>query len=1538
MSNLATPADFGVFFYSGSDMLTLLGEPSVTSTGPGVQFVVNSDAAVEDLEISSGRLPGGGLSSGDARISVSEPVSQTFTAEWVVKLASLPTDFTDLTRRHVYLGVHSAQGAVAGLFVAKVGWAYTGSVSFPVLDPVGDPDGELQLDTSFQPIPGSSAYAYEDEYVVVRIAANFQLDVVYVYVTRLSEVASSGQKLRAILPVIPAYSSAGPVLDQSLLSVRGDEAQGVSVGLDTWALSSELVIPNVPPVADAGIDQAIRLCSIVKLSGENSFDPEGSPLAYQWLLTEAPNTSQFCVEKSDGYTQPELVPTGFTDRLFSTELGVEDSVDPIEVGDVLLFLNNTYTITETGVDGNFYVRVGSQVLPDNASVETFKVLRQRGVSNPNTVEPTFLPDVPGFYSFELTVNDGDLDSEPSAVVVNAVESPLPRGCVPDLTFIFEYLSDFWNLVDDREKLSVFWSAMAQVCATELYTLWQYEYNASLRDIQRTFVRRLLHYDLLLGEPVPELTRTRLVLGGIVSTTIPSGGLAGFRNSTLALTSPIFTGTLSVTFKALEPAAPDSVRRELETRLQNTVDDRIEVVLYEEQQTGDYRAVITAPFPMTVESCSIPLFSAGQDNRPLSGSSGSAVAESTYKVDVSLEGISIQEDDFLVVGGVAYRIVRVLTSPADDFPKQRIVVKEKLPTAPSVEWRVCGWASSEFLDFYSGLVGEGDYVDLEVTEASGTTSPLDAVQEIVEQRVRGVGASLPDRVALDLWEAAQYLQDDSLRVLLVRVVRRSHVPVASEVADVPTLQDKPVVEDDRDTLRRNVDFFLESFRGRRSIRFVSGRAGDAGDVWEGLRPPDRLWAEYTFLDNAQTIEDNFGAAAGLTLEQLSAIPGNIDYLSAVRGLWYAYVTGPTVYSLRVGVQILLGLPFAEEEGVIEEIRSDFSPSEGRILVRDTANVEIVRSYRFPRTLDLEVNPETGAAYVVGDVVGQFAPLVSGAEVTDYITDPTWFEGLIGQGSFYEVEKFNRFLVRARRVAFNIESLLLVRDFILSIKPTYTYPLFLITQKVEDTTVDVTDEVEFGGVLSLYDSPCALQGVSWMYDEPRAAGGGWRNQFDADQDPDNADPVFPAPDADVSWAYDKTYLCPEDRPVALLEGALPPGAVTFDGTGEAIVLQPAGAVGDIDDVAPREFSISAWYKVEPSADTTYFMGVVGCTGPNDSNFSGWNGWFLHLFSGTGAPTLTLSGGLFTGFTSRWRCDQGYNDGQEHHLVVTAQEISTNNWSVVFYIDGSPVSSSTIFNSLGGNSIILSADCLTIGGRGTTPDTGAATGGYPFEGTLRQIATYRAALTAGEVTTIYNAGSPPDLMGAGMPSDLYTYWPMNDIVYPNVTEALSGAVATMYQMEPEDVGAGLAVTPLLGVGKPPAYLEKAVVVGGLSPIPASPGLVLASFSAPITGNVTQVRVILFGDPGVGTDYEVVVDTNSGAFESVFALEAGTNTERVLTLTHPVSSGQAVVIRIRPATGGERTTSWSGARVYLTCEEPSAWTLGGAAPAGEIANEFEV
>lgn len=1261
-----------VFDLSGvrqeDDISRVLVFSEVSTLGSGSSFFTGS------FNIASG----GAYPASTATLIIDKAVGEGFTVQYDLRLKALPDDFSGVSMGHavgdhVYLGVWSAQDYAAGFFLSKQGWAYTGEL---VLTPEGNvaPAQEVAM------IPGSDAWVYEGKAYSIRIVCDSDAQLVYVY-TRDMDVAASALILRAILVAKPTVAL---VSDTAMVSARGSSAASW-VELYNYQLSSKRVMPDLPPVADAGQDQTIARCSIVRLDGSSSADPEGATLSYEWRLVEAPVSSSCVVACGDGRSGASS--TGYTDTFYSDELLQEDHEDPVVAGDVLVVPSGAFTVTGVVRGATLALTVEYAQLPAGAVGVAFRVLRQRGVSGRESPHPTYYPDVPGFYVFDLRVFDGTTSSSPlgterSRVLVNVLESPLPTGCPVDVSFIFNNLSSFWSLVEDKDKLVVAWEAIARAAATELYSLWQTEYSRSLRDIQRVAVRRWLHYDMLLPEPAPEAGVLRFVWGGFLSERLPLDGLSVPPGSSIMVASPFLSAPVHIPLGSSGDTSVETYAAELRARLLEVVGPSVDVsvvplrpsvvfsgvtglsyplsvagrgldiavdgvsasVVFSAVQSaqelvaeisaalplasvslspeGDLRvgskgsgvghsvvvsltstALVAqggalsaahlaaypevqvhvragAPFTLTSASTA-PGFSYPCVNGVLGGPRGcSLVGERTLRVGAPLSRAGLREDDLLVIGTGAYRVVRTLDHPDDDYAHQRVVVKEEVPATSDAEWVFPGYITSDYLNFWEGLVSRGDVATFEVLvpNDTGVGTSL-AVAEVL-----GVNSALSGRLAVNTAQlAAQLSLDADAAVHLARVVRRRYCPIGEDIVDVPELA--PVISgaDPDEVLRRNVDYYVESIRGHRCLRFCVGDAGDPGDVWEGEAPPYRLWAEYTYVDNAAVIEANFGAAIGVTRDML---PESVDYLSAVRGIWYALYNGPTLRNLRVALQVFLGLPFAEERGTIEEVRTDYMTQKARLLVRDTANTELVRAYTYPRTLKLEENPTTGLPYKVGDTVEQFAPLVAGASVVDWVKDPLWFSGLLNQGIFYEVQKYHSFLVRVDSTAFSLSSLMFAQRFIQKIKPVWTDPRYIVGLRAsgDGDEIDVVDDITCKVTLHLNDSVCDEYGASTTFDDPWAAGAeyeeSWRSSFDADNIPATPPPAYPGPPSAVMWGFDKEWLCPAD--VLLREQC-----GTFDGTSTGKFDRSLRFDGTLDQVLSSTHLPSGYPAVYP-------VGVVAAAG--------------------------------------------------------------------------------------------------------------------------------------------------------------------------------------------------------------------------------------------------------------------------------------------------------------------------------------------------------
>lgn len=116
--------------------------------------------------------------------------------------------------------------------------------------------------------------------------------------------------------------------------------------------------------------------------------------------------------------------------------------------------------------------------------------------DPDSTMVSFAPDLTGTYKVELVVMDPTLPSEPTEAIIDArvILVPHHQGFIPDASFIWNYLSDFWTLVDGRKKFETFWSGAIQIAATEMLKLYQYDYNKSIKDIQDVIQKRWLAYE------------------------------------------------------------------------------------------------------------------------------------------------------------------------------------------------------------------------------------------------------------------------------------------------------------------------------------------------------------------------------------------------------------------------------------------------------------------------------------------------------------------------------------------------------------------------------------------------------------------------------------------------------------------------------------------------------------------------------------------------------------------------------------------------------------------------------------------------------------------------------------------------------------------------------------------------------------------------------------------------------------------------------------------------------------------------------------
>jgi hypothetical protein len=236
-----------------------------------------------------------------------------------------------------------------------------------------------------------------------------------------------------------------------------------------------------------------------------------------------------------------------------------------------------------------------------------------------------------------------------------------------------------------------------------------------------------------------------------------------------------------------------------------------------------------------------------------------------------------------------------------------------------------------------------------------------------------------------------------------------------------------------------------------LRFVPGSFTPSAPA------PDRLWAEVTYFDNSEAIESNFGIMVGLTRSDFEKISPHASYRQAVAGLMFAYTRGSAIEKVRLGAQILLGLPFSEHRGIIRSIDEDYrldvsgQPIYGRLLVEDVEQdgtaMGVQRVYTYPidpegsQLSGIETNPATGKTYVVGDYVEIFAPLSKGVQIADYVSEP-----LPPWATVQELlQQFHSFKMRANANIFDLKEIALVSQFLKRITPSYVS--FVLSDLIE-----------------------------------------------------------------------------------------------------------------------------------------------------------------------------------------------------------------------------------------------------------------------------------------------------------------------------------------------------------------------------------------------------------------------------------------------------------------------------------------------------------
>jgi hypothetical protein len=646
---------------------------------------------------------------------------------------------------------------------------------------------------------------------------------------------------------------------------------------------------------------------------------------------------------------------------------------------------------------------------------------------PKSRAVSFTPDKIGTYIVELVVNNGDVDSDPVTATVGLQISRVPCGenIVPDAHFLWDYISDFWRLVDDRAIIESIWSSVIQTIGSELITLWDTDNNKSLATIQSKFQRRWQAFHPvteLIGEVQHRVITGKTDSGNSASTGVsqdPTSGSTDIILTTLGeprdVTATDFTnlrGNYGVKGRII---VVNGVAYTL-SRAENNEDDSLSLAFVDE---------VVVPAQLAGVSWRIPHL--------------------LHMPGVDLEEAGARAGDVLVFE----------------------VTREDIGLSAELKTQVVGVDRKRLgFEFTLGTLVDGDEnIDVELFKQLALDLrivPPDSLDTEVEAVAKALIQFIPIGINLSTRPFTKF----RITFKAKKIIHNTVIATDENLVSAPALQEK--IKDAPVTLRENYDYIVEDGK----IQFVSG-------LFTPEEPaPEKLWAECAWYLNDQAIENNFGRLVNLRKDTLTKSKTRAPYLSAVKGLFYAYTNDASVANLRLALQILLGLPFTEERGVVLEIDDNFSVDSGgnvlgRILMEDLKDDDsrtgVRRFHFYSPVVGIEENRDTGELIKAGDVLEQFVPLSKGVEVVDYIKDPNWWVSAL---SGLEVLKFFAFQATIDSEVFDFNDVTFAQQVLSAIKPAYTRVITAIVQSLADD-LDVEDDLTGKLVLKLYDATWGLE---------------------------------------------------------------------------------------------------------------------------------------------------------------------------------------------------------------------------------------------------------------------------------------------------------------------------------------------------------------------------------------------------------------------------------------------------------------------------------
>ncbi len=188
------------------------------------------------------------------------------------------------------------------------------------------------------------------------------------------------------------------------------------------------VVVNIPPLADAGLDQAAVSGTIVTLDGAGSSDPDGTIAGYSWVQTAGTTVSLTgATTATPSFTAPTTAGV-LTFQLTVTDNSGQIGVDTVSVTILVAPVANAGPDQIVAKDSDVSLSGSSSYDPDG-TIAGYNWVQTAGPSvtlvGADTVSPSFTAPAADVLIFELTVTDNSGLIAADSVTVTVVDTYRP---------------------------------------------------------------------------------------------------------------------------------------------------------------------------------------------------------------------------------------------------------------------------------------------------------------------------------------------------------------------------------------------------------------------------------------------------------------------------------------------------------------------------------------------------------------------------------------------------------------------------------------------------------------------------------------------------------------------------------------------------------------------------------------------------------------------------------------------------------------------------------------------------------------------------------------------------------------------------------------------------------------------------------------------------------------------------------------------------------------------------------------------------------